>query len=228
MSVDAAFLSRVGRSILIATLMSLFLLITGCSQAPTTQGVPWWVSSPGAPLPQGFPLPGPLDEVVIKQYPAYRAAVNRADASSTSPGNLFFPLFNHIEENHISMSAPVELSYPKNAEGAKGRSDAMESMAFIYGTPQTGKPGADGKVTVVDVPPMTVASIALAGDYDAEHFQKGRDLLMAWLKQHADAYEAVGEARYLAYNSPFTLPFTRLGEAQIAVRAKVPTAGSRP
>ena len=53
-----------------------------------------------APLPEGFPGPGPLGRVVVKNYPKYRAA-------RVEGGNSFWTLFQHIKRNDVQMTAPV-------------------------------------------------------------------------------------------------------------------------
>ena len=60
-----------------------------------------------AKLPEGFPGPGPVGEVITKTYPAHRLARVR----SGGPGNdgSFMKLFRHIERNEIAMTAPVEM-----------------------------------------------------------------------------------------------------------------------
>ena len=55
------------------------------------------------------------------------------------------------------MTAQVEMEYaPAATEPAK----ATTSMAFVYPNPAVGSPGSDGKVQVVDVPEVTVISVA--------------------------------------------------------------------
>src|SRR2546421_10092804 len=107
---------RIGPAMRRAALAAAWML-TGCAEQGArethdagTPALPWWVASPSAPLPRGFPAPGPLGEVAIKEYPAYRAAVARGDEKS-SDGKLFYPLFNHIEQHNIAMSSPVALTY---------------------------------------------------------------------------------------------------------------------
>jgi hypothetical protein len=101
-----------------------------------------------APLPGGFPGPGPLGRVVVKKYPRYRAA--RAEG-----GNSFWTLFQHIKKNDVPMTAPVEMTM----------SDEMREidMAFLYEGPEQGEAGSDGVVEVLDLEPVTVLSVGLRG-----------------------------------------------------------------
>ncbi len=201
------------------------LLLGGCASAPsaaptaTTVGKsnyssPSWVAGPSAPLPEGFPPPGPVGVVIIKEYPACRIAMTKRTNGERGSGELFMPLFRHIESNHIAMSSPVVMTYSKAGQGR----ESMASMAFIYGKPTIGKDGVDGKVTVENEPAMLVASIGVRGQYTAGRFERAEKKVVQWLSAHAAEYQAAGQARYLAYNSPFVLPWFKYGEVQIPVR----------
>jgi hypothetical protein len=207
---------------LLASMFGLSLLsaLAGCTTTTTTTGgkpLPWWVADPGAPLPKDFPPPGPLGEVVIKQYPAYRSAVTRS-SGNTGTNGMFFPLYSHIERNHIAMSAPVEIGYAGAEASTAGSAPSPKSMAFIYGDNTLGAPGADGSVEVVDYSPMTVASIGVAGAYTDRHFAQAYARLDDWLKAHASEYIRDGEPRYLAYNSPFVIFQSKYGEVQVPIK----------
>ena len=75
-----------------------------------------------APLPKGWPEPGPYKQVTRKSYPDYRAAF----ASSNSPNGGFRRLFSHIKSKGIPMTAPVEMTM---REG-ENNDMQMEEMAF--------------------------------------------------------------------------------------------------
>lgn len=78
-------------------------LLTACAshgQAPPAAAAPAYVSE--APLPEGWPTPGPYDQVTTKTLPAYRAAFAKAGGRGTS----FWTLFLHIQKNNIPMTSP--------------------------------------------------------------------------------------------------------------------------
>ena len=210
------------RVLFLVAFLSAISSLGGCAaheapHAAATPRLPWWIASPSAPLPKGFPEPGPPGEIVVKQYPAYRAAVVKSGPDAKTTNGMFFPLFRHIEKNNVAMSSPVEIAY----DGARGGNakHAPQSMAFIYSDPAIGKSGGDGLVEVIDVPAMTMASVGISGSYTDAQFEKAYKRLAAWLAEHREQYEAAGKPRYLAYNSPFVLPFMRYGEVQLPVRA---------
>ena len=171
-----------------------------------------------AKLPVGFPAPGPVGQIIVKEYPAYRMArIKRGEGGvQGGPNAMFRPLFNHIKRNDIPMTAPVEMGYPERV--APG--EVATSMAFLYGEPSWGASGADAsdqRVVVEDVPAMTVVSIGVRGGYTAANFEKAISKLNAWVQQHAEEVHVSGPPRYLAYNSPFVLGFLKYGEVQLPV-----------
>ena len=173
---------------------------------------PWMFSE--ANLPVGFPQPGPINEVVIKDYPAYRLA---KVASSGKENGMFMQLFRHIERNEIAMTAPVEMSWHAE-DGTLAKTP--ETMAFLYAAPTIGQAGGDPKdpqVVVDDIQPIKVVSIALRGSYDATTFERGYKQLQAWLAEHPE-WVAEGEPRTMAYNSPFVPGFAKVSEVQIVIR----------
>jgi len=167
-----------------------------------------------ADLPKGFPRPGPVGEVMIKEYPAYRVARVRSTAVPGGSNGMFRPLFNHIKRSDIAMTAPVEMSYGI-ADGSE-----LEAMAFLYpdtGTGVTGTDAADTRVEIVDVSAMLVLSVTMRGSYTDARFKKGLNMLEAWLENHPDRVHVAGPPRYLGYNSPFVPSFIRIGEVQLPV-----------
>jgi hypothetical protein len=180
-----------------------------------------------AKLPQDFPPPGPVGQVVIKDYPRYRLARFRAAESSRSgsPDDMFMPLFNHIKRNDIAMTAPVEIEYAASSEpndtgaGRRGQQHAT-SMAFMYAVPSLGIAGpdpADKRVVVEDIPAMTVLSIGVRGGYTEKNFAAALAKLDDWLAASRERFRVTGPPRYLAYNSPFVPWFLKFGEVQLRV-----------
>jgi hypothetical protein len=167
-----------------------------------------------ADLPKGFPEPGSLGEIHLKQYPAYRLARAASKADSA-----FFTLFNHIKANKIEMTAPVEMRFD-NADQKYQQID----MAFLYGEPDWGKLGDAGKgVTVQDIPEMTTVAIGLTGDFDPKSATY-IDALEAWLARHAPEYERDGKVRVMGYNSPFVWKSQRFFEIEIPVKKRAASA----
>jgi len=181
---------------------------------------PWMVSE--AKLPEGFPPPGPIGEVIVKTYPAHRLA--RVTAKGGADG-MFMKLFGHIKRNNISMTAPVEMSWGDAAAGGGAPRDEPTAMAFLYGSPTLGELGADAedpRVVVEDIPQIKVASIGLRGSYGEKTFNRGYRRLEAWLAEHPE-WEVAGGPRTLGYNSPFIPGFAKFSEVQLPIRpAKQP------
>jgi uncharacterized surface protein with fasciclin (FAS1) repeats len=153
-----------------------------------------------ASLPEGFPGPGPLNEVVLKRYPRYRAA--RAEG-----GNSFWTLFRHIKKNGVEMTAPVEMTL--------GDDMRSRDMAFLYESPDQGSAGQQGSVAVLDLAPLKVLSIGMRGSRDTESLQRAKTALEARLQ--ADGWQRAGDYRVLGYNSPMIPASKRFWELQVPV-----------
>jgi len=164
-----------------------------------------------ASLPQGYPAPSPVGQVLIKHYPAARVAINRGDDQDS----MFMPLFNHIKKNDIAMSSPVEITWSDPQTQADNTKP--QAMAFVYRAPDIGAPGTDGNVEVMDVPPQTFLSIGVRGSYNRQHLVEGIKALRDWLAAHSNEYKESGPPRYLGYNSPFVPWFLRFGEVQLPI-----------
>lgn len=183
-----------------------------------------------AKLPEGFPKPGPVGTVIVKEYPAYRLARTQAGGGD---GGMFMRLFRHIERNDVKMTAPVEMTLA--ADGGDPKNTGA-SMAFLYASPAIGTAGpdpADADVVVEDVAALTVASVGIRGGYGPATFAKGERQVRDWLRDHPE-WEAAGPPRALAYNSPFVPGFFKYAEVQVPVTARpqgpdaAPAPGPRP
>ena len=126
---------------------------------------------------------------------------------------MFRQLFNHIQENKIAMTAPVDMTY--NAATDKPK---VQSMSFLYDIPERGDLNDQGAVKVRDVVDKQMLSIGVRGRYNDAQFDAAMKQLDAWLKEQKQ-YVADGPPRFLGYNSPFVPFFWRYGEVQIPVRA---------
>ncbi|MFM7108302.1 MAG: heme-binding protein [Planctomycetaceae bacterium] len=176
-----------------------------------------------AKLPEGFPKPGPVGTVIVKEYPAYRLARTRAGGGD---GGMFMKLFRHIERNEVKMTAPVEMTL--SADG--GDEAAGTAMAFLYASPAIGAPGpdpADADVVVEDIPALTVASVGIRGGYGPETFRRGEEQVRGWLRDHPE-WEAAGPPRALAYNSPFVPGPFKYAEVQVPVATRPRPAPEGP
>ena len=190
-----------------------FILVLAClaasdapAQNPTPTQPPAYVDE--APLPKGWPKPGPYDQVSEKSYPPYRAAFTTAKRENGAFGTLF----SHIQKNDIPMTAPVEISM---AEG-DGQNLRQTSLAFLYQDTAVGKTGADGaNVEVRDVPAMETLSYTWQGDRNEANIAKAKVALEAALKDRK--IEAKG-FRLLGYNGPGTPELKRTWELQALLR----------
>lgn len=143
-------------------------------------------------LPEGWPAPGPFNQVTRKEYPAYRAAFT----TGSSPNGGFWTLFKHIKRNGIPMTSPVEMTMKDESGGGM----KMERMGFLYQSPEVGKPGADGEtVNVRDVPALSVLSYTWQGPRGDAEVAKARTAIGAVLAEKK--LKAAGY-RLFGYNSP--------------------------
>ena len=194
-------LKKLAKPLSILALLAFGVTAWSCTQGPRINE---------APLPEGWPELTPVDEIQVKQYPVYRAAVID-DKIDGSQSGMFRPLFSHIQRKDIAMTAPVEMTY----DGEK-----QSSMAFLYRNTEMGTLGSDEedtRVEVREIEQQTAVSIGVRGRYTTERYNKALDKLNAWLEDNNDQWRVNGEPRFLGYNSPFVPWFMRYGEVQIPV-----------
>ena len=134
----------------------------------------WGYRAASAPLPEGFPLPTAKDDIEIKQYPAYRAATVKVRGDLTkAPSRGFSPLFRHISENNISMTAPVETRYPTATLRAGTMSEGDATVLFLYRSLDVMPQEVAQNVQVEDMPPMVVVSVGMRGGYGYGVYERG-------------------------------------------------------
>lgn len=176
-----------------------------------------------AQLPQGFPEPGPAYQVVLKEYPPYRAA----RTAKRTGDNAFNRLFEHIQKNNIAMTAPVEMTLAQRDEGREGEEAVADEkvryreidMAFVYRDPGLGVVGpadAAGGVEVVDLPGQLVLSLGFFGNADRQRVDDALTMVGRRLAERDDV-GAAGAPRLLGYNSPFIPAARRYHEVQVPV-----------
>lgn len=168
-----------------------------------------------AELPAGVPGFAVLDEIEVRTYPTYRMVKTAMKGGSMGA---FWPLFNHIKENEIAMTTPVQVDYAEDGERQR-----EASMAFLYGSPDLGPLRKDGAVEVVDVPALTVVTLGSRGYDRKSRVEELRDRLQAWLADHPE-WEVAGPMRTMGYNSPSVAGNRRYFEVQIPVKAKAAKA----
>ncbi|MCK6458387.1 MAG: heme-binding protein [Planctomycetes bacterium] len=158
-----------------------------------------------APLPRGYPEPGPVGKVVPKEYPAYRAARTKGG------GMAFWTLFGHIKRNGIEMTAPVEMGMDDQGEGL-----STVDMAFLYESKDLGAAGRDGAVEVVDLEPMKVLSYGLRGPLTADGMREAKEAIERRMAD--EGLVRAGPYRLLGYNSPMIRADQRFFEIQAPIR----------
>ncbi len=187
----------------------LYILLAACNvhaaEPEKVKSGPAFVQE--APLPEGWPKPGPYDKVTEKSYPAYRAAFTNGKGETGA----FWTLFMHIKRHDIPMTAPVEM--PMAEDGGKLKQDGM---AFLYQNGKVGEKGPDGsKVEVRDVPASKVLSYTWQGDDSKENVSKARTELETELSSRKKESKTF---RMLGYNGPGTPRAERTWELQAVLK----------
>ncbi len=177
-------------------------------------------SAASAPLPDGFPEPTADGKIEVKQYPTYRAATVQVGGdlgSASSRG--FAPLFRHISDNDISMTAPVEAQYPAATLQTNAASQGETAVSFLYRNLNMVPKAVAQDVQVEDTPPMTVVSFGVRGGYDYDIYTKGIERLQDWLAAHPE-YSVAGSPRRFFYDGPFIPDMLKRSDIQIPVQRK--------
>ena len=107
----------------------------------------------------------------------------------------------------IAMTAPVEMDEPDN----------VLTMRFFLPseiTAENAPAPSDLRVSVVQVPEETIATLTFSGLWKGSHIKKEAELL-AGLK--SSRWQATGLPFAQLYDPPFTIPFLRKNEAAIRV-----------
>lgn len=169
------------------------------------------------PLPESYPAPTPPGAIEIKRYPAVRRAEVEGPGRDEdgmfglNGYRAFRPLFNHIKDRGIAMTAPVEMEY----------SDDSWTMAFLYREQDLGPTGEDGVVRVYDSSEFTVISMGVMGDLS----DRETDDIETELARIIDAdplWRVAGHVRKLTYNGPNIRESKRWHEIQLPIAPTEP------
>ena len=179
-------------------------------------------SAASAPLPEGFPPVTAAGLIEVKHYPAYRSGtISYRGKLALAAESAFSPLFRHISDNNISMTAPVETRYPLSTlwvgKEAKPDEEGEAEVSFLYRSPNVNPKQIAQGIRVQDTAPMTVLSIGVQGNYSYGSYQEYVEQLRDWLNQHPD-YKVVGPPRRLFYDSPFIPDVLKRSEIQVPVK----------
>lgn len=196
-----------------------------------------------SPLPEGYPRPTPAGAMEVKRYPAVRRAELTVEASPRWGMNqAFFPLFRHIKERDIAMTAPVEAEVPAMARGDTSAQDETQeasrtgamTVSFLYRTSDMGVAGqAEENIVVTDTKPITVLALGLRGTMGNDRIEREIDAVYAWLESQGDTntgpngeqaqgkWHAHGDPRILGYNGPSVPRRDQWWEVQVPVVWKV-------
>ncbi|MGD1917037.1 MAG: heme-binding protein [Phycisphaerales bacterium] len=180
-----------------------------------------------AALPKGYPRPTPAGAMEVKHYPSVRRAEITVEASPRWGMNMaFFPLFRHIKDREIAMTAPVEADLPMMARNAAtqledGDASDIESrtgemtVSFLYRTSELGPTGdAEENVRVIDTKPVTVVALGIRGTMNNDRIEREIEKLYGWIADQGDTnagpdgeqasgrWSADGDPRILGYNGP--------------------------
>ena len=202
-----------------------------------------------SPLPEGYPRPTAAGALEIKAYPSVRRAELTVEASPRWGMSMaFFPLFRHIKDRDIAMTAPVEADVPAMAQDEAGDTTATRTgemtVSFLYRTNDLGPTGqADEDVRVVDTKPVSVLALGIRGTMGNDRIEREVGTLYQWIEsqgavnvgpngeQTQGRWRADGAPRILGYNGPDVRRGDQWWEVQLPVRwesAREPAAAAVP
>jgi hypothetical protein len=167
------------------------------------------------PLPEGYPPPNEVGQVVEKCYPACRTY-------SAEGNNAFMRCFAYLNKQKHEMTAPVIMDYKHRdkPETSKPSPDFDETdvdrMHFILGSPSLDEPKREGAVVVADMPSVRVLSVAVQGPLSDKVLKESENRLADEISGRKDL-RIVGPYRVLGYNSPFIARNKTFWEIQVPI-----------
>lgn len=177
-----------------------------------------------------------VGDVELRRYPRLVAVETVAASESEAFRRLFRYIAGANERNEripmtapveldgrgtrIEMTTPVEVARGEEADSRAGDDAGAVRMAFFlpaeYDT-ETAPVPSDDRVELVAVPERTLAVRRFSWMPTADRIARERESLLSTL---ADAgVETAGDAFFMGYDAPWTLPFTRRNEVAVEVAA---------
>jgi hypothetical protein len=164
----------------------------------------------------------------IREYaPAIIARTRAATAYDKASGQNFRRLGGYIfgrnvERKSVAMTMPVNLTPVATESGPQGweMTFFMPSEHSFESLPTP----KNGEVALERIPAETVATYRYSGSLDEADLERFRPQLVDWLQ--SQGYEVAGPALLAGYDPPWTIPFLRRNEVQIAVRRATATASA--
>ncbi|MEI6340275.1 MAG: heme-binding protein, partial [Verrucomicrobiota bacterium] len=151
-----------------------------------------------APLPEGYPPPGEVGQVIEKEYPVTRSY------SATGQG-AFMKCFAYLVKQKHEMTAPVVMEYTGDKSGAEADPNeapvTIKRMHFLLEKISQDEPKEQGPVTVADIPKLRVLSVAYQGRMNPAAIAEATAKLQAAMAVKPEL-KAAGEIRILGYNGP--------------------------
>jgi SOUL heme-binding protein len=167
------------------------------------------------PLPEGFPPPSEVGQIVEKCYPLCRTY-------SAEGSNAFMRCFTYLTKHKHEMTAPVIMDYKRREPSDKPKAIAnfnamdINRMHFVLERPVLDEPKNEGAVVVADMPTMRVLSIAFQGQLSADAREQVEKKLAAEIESRKNI-TVVGPYRLLGYNSPFVPKDKAFWEIQVPI-----------
>ncbi len=167
------------------------------------------------PLPEGYPPPSEVGQVVEKSYPACRTY-------SAEGNSAFMRCFTYLNKQKHEMTAPVIMNYKHRGkpETSNENRDFQEMdvarMHFILGSPSLDEPKRDGAVVVADMSKLQVLSVAVQGPLSDEVLKESEQRLANEINARKNL-KIVGPYRVLGYNSPLIPKDKAFWEIQVPI-----------
>ena len=161
------------------------------------------------------------EDVEIRQYPEAIGVTSKG----SSENGAFRLLFNYISGDNtsnsdIAMTSPVEVANASTDIAMTSPVEVSENNGMMFFLPsqytqETAPVPTHPDVSLVNVPSRQVASITYSGlDTDSKRDAYEQTLLSLLTE---NGFAPSGEASYLGYDSPFTLPWNKRHEIIIPI-----------